>query len=105
MTMREEFERSFMRMGCADFDRDSERPEHYASIGMERDWVRWQAAYSAGQRAEREALAIPSCCGGSTLHSWGDREDGCALRLLFTSMKEATAWLDRQRAAIQNKGE
>lgn len=75
-------------------------PNH--SPGTEADC---RAAFLAGQGSERDALAIPACCGGSTFGPWGDREDGCTLRLHFTSTAEAEAWLERQRAAIRNRKE
>lgn len=57
MTMREEFERQMIaENACTRLARQSESVGgEYRTVSVERAWLRFQAAYAAGQRAERQS--------------------------------------------------
>lgn len=59
MTMRDEFERQMRaENACTRLERQQDAVGgQYRTISVERAWKRFQAAYAAGQRAEREACA------------------------------------------------
>lgn len=59
MTMREEFEQQMRaENACTRLERQQDAVGgQYRTISVERAWKRFQAAYAAGQRAEREEIA------------------------------------------------
>lgn len=101
MTMRDEFEAWWQREGNgtyrrADmFLRDEDAPDEYVRSVVQNGWQIYQAAYPAGQRAERERCA--RICEGA------QRENMRYASAMGIGYCELDG--DRLAAAIRNKGE